>query len=132
MSVRDMSENPKPPTTIKIPLKLNKTCVQLCAVALSYHIQIFILRDLIKLAFTLQNMCGAAQQLKSRTHNSHFWGSEASRASGDFCAAQSRDLFRNSPLFPHKWLRLVSQSLISAKLGIISHSQIKTNGENRH
>ena len=97
----------------------------------THSIRFILRRDLIKLAFTVKT-CAGRLQLKPNPPflTKHFSSSEANRASRDFFLG-AIEMF-GFPVIPnsilHKWLRL----LISAKLGIISHSQIKTNGENRH
>ena len=86
-----MSENEKLPDENINPSQAGQDmCPARCCCTLSYQIQIFILRDLIKLAFTVKT-CVLAPQLKPNPQFStkHFWDSEANRASGDFCGAES-------------------------------------------
>ena len=128
-----MSENEKLPDENINPSQAGQDmCPARCCCTLSYQIRIFILRDLIKLAFTRQNMC-AAQTLKSRTHNSHFGLGSKSCIGRLLFRHRENFASRDSSFFQFGTSGSASfHSLISAKLGIISHSQIKTNGENRH
>ena len=94
-----MSENEKLPDENINPSQAGQDmCPARCCCTLSYQIRIFILRDLIKLAFTRQNMC-AAQTLKSRTHNSHFGLGSKSCIGRLLFRHRENFASRDSPLF---------------------------------